>query len=252
MTRPYHLIILTILMALFSPCAVLAAEEAPPPAGQQEAKALKEMVESLSSELPDEDKAHFMTIYGNYNLIKTVEIVRGDIALAVKACGEANPELKDEIATKFTTWAGAVDPVISEAEGHLENMIEVQEYLKAQQIKDLFVQVDETREAVQKQIEKKPVTSKAGCEVMRDKMDNTRENMVQLLRSTLISLPQLRFQGAQEVSAAVKAESVTPPEMPEMPHREDDDLPAPTSPEEEDDKSEEAKIPETESKAEEL
>ena len=185
---------------------------------QSKAEALRAQVDKLAEGLKDDQKRHFLTIYGNYNLIKTVETVRGDVGRAVEACGEANPELKDKIAAKFADWKGDVNPVIEEAQSHLDNMVVVQDYLEAQQIHRLFRQIDETRHAVQGQVEKTPVTSAQGCNAMHDKMTETQETMVKLLRSTLVSFPQgLELEKVEE-------------ETPEFVEDPDDPMPAEDTP----------------------
>jgi hypothetical protein len=156
---------------------------------QQAAQEVFDLTKKIAEGLSPEEQKHFFLIYNNYNLIGTVKMVQTDVGNAVKACGDANPDMKDAMSTRFGKWNDAVNPVIKEAQGNVDNMVIAQEYAKPADIKKVFKGLDKTRTLANKQIEKTPVTTKDACEYLLNTMDDTQENFVQLLRSTLVSAP---------------------------------------------------------------
>ncbi len=165
-------------------------------------KAMREAIKGISKDLNEKDRTHFLTITNNYNLTSTVDIVRRDVGKAVKACAEKNPEIKDKITDRFTKWEGAVVPVIDEARGHIDNMILAQDYISKEAIEDVFHKIDATREETEGKIEKVPVTTLQACNVLYNKMDETQETVVKLLRQMLISYPQSLAQDEKPETAA--------------------------------------------------
>lgn len=209
-----------------------AQEPADDTAKIEAVKALHDATEALTKDLSEADKLHFYAIYNNYNLIKTVETVRGDVEMAVQSCGKENPDLKEKIATRFETWKAAVNPVLAEAQGHTENMVSVQEYAAAESIENIFTKIDAARTTAESQITKVPVTSPEACNFLHDKMDETQSHMVDLLRATLMSYPQ-----TQGLEKAPETEEAKPaPETEEAPEAEPTPAPSETSPAEETEK----------------
>lgn len=145
--------------------------------------ALKE----VGKDLKEDDAKHFFMTYQNYNLIGTVKMVQGDVSNAIKACGDNNPKMKEELDARFTTWSDAVNPVVKEADANINNMVVAQEYASPAKVKKVFKALDEARVATNASVEKTPVTSEDACEDLLDKMDDTQESLINLLRSTLVS-----------------------------------------------------------------
>ncbi len=81
--------------------------------------------------------------------------------------------------------------MIGEAEANVDNMVLAQEYTKPAQIQKVFKGLDKTRALAGKQVEKTPVTTKDACEYLQEKMSDTQANFIRLLRSTLVTAPQL-------------------------------------------------------------
>lgn len=143
----------------------------------------------MSEKLKPEEQKHFFTMYNNYNMIGTVKMVQSDVANAITACGQENPEIKSKLDARFSKWKDAVAPVIKEAETNVDNMVVAQDYADAKEIKSIFKTVDEMRSTTNKQIDKQPVSNREACDYLLGKMDDTQENFVQLLRATLVSVP---------------------------------------------------------------
>ena len=148
------------------------------------------LIDDLAKGLEEREQKHFYMMYSNYNLIATVEMVQADVTNAVKECGKNNPDMKEAMDQRFDDWKSALKPVLEEAHANVNNMMEAQEYAKTSEIKKIFKQLDKTRVKVNSQVEKIPVTTPEACDYLRNKMDETQESMLSILKSTLISFPQ--------------------------------------------------------------
>jgi hypothetical protein len=146
-----------------------------------------ETLKEISANLKEADAKHFYMIYNNYNLIGTVKVVQGDVKNAVKACGENNPDMKADMDARYKTWNGALQPVIKESEANVNNMILAQDYAESAKIKKAFKALDDARRINNEQMDKQPVTTAEACEYLGNKMSDTQENLVTLLRTTLVS-----------------------------------------------------------------
>ena len=153
---------------------------------------MHELLEVLVEPLSDGEKKHFFHIYDSYKLIGTVHVVHSGIKDTVKECGKKNPDIKSNIEARFKDWDGAVMSVLGEAQGHLDNMVLAQEYAKKRDIKAVFKSIEDTRAHTEARFERVPVTTLEACEYLLGKMDDTQENLIGLLRSTLVSYPQER------------------------------------------------------------
>lgn len=151
---------------------------------------VRERIEAFSADFDEGSKAHFQAIAGSHNLIEVVKMVQGDVENAIERCSENNPDMEDALETRYDEWEDAIEPIIEEAEANVDNMISVQDYAKSRDIRKILDFMDETREEKTSDVDKIPVTTPEACEYLRNKMDETEDNLTQLLRSTLVSLPQ--------------------------------------------------------------
>lgn len=159
-------------------------------ARRKAAEKAKEILESVQEGLKPREKNHLFITYSNYNIIETVRTVQTDVSNAVDACTKKNPDMKEDMDTRFKAWSDVVDPLLEEATANLNNMVLAQEYTSKQKMDEIFAAVDEARESTSSHIQKIPVTTPEACEYMLNKMDETQETMTGLLRSTLISYPR--------------------------------------------------------------
>ena len=153
MRRISSVFILAILLCL--PLYSASAEEKKAEKENPVIAAHKKFTEGL-----DETSArHFGVVYSNYNLVQVVETVKDSVNKAVDACGEKHADLKDPLASRFEEWTDAVDPVLEEASGHIDNMVIAQDYAEPKEIKKLFRLIDKTRAEQEEQAEKVPSTT---------------------------------------------------------------------------------------------
>lgn len=165
-------------------------------------------MDALTDALNERNKRHFYMIYNNYNMIATVKNVRKSVGDAIKACGENNPDIKEKISRRFEEWKGAVNTKIEEAEGQTNNMILAQSYAKPKDIRTVLKKADEVRDFSENIYEKVPVTSAEACEYLHNKMDETQDNMIGLLETTLVSVP-LEMQKVEEDEEAPEIQQET-------------------------------------------
>ncbi len=192
-SRLYCLFICCFLIS-FMPAMVQAQELDEAPKAQQEesdtAATMFKAIEDLSKQLEPEQMRHFYFVYNNYNLVNTVKTVRTDVSNAINACGENNPEMKGKLDSRFRQWADAIEPAMKEAEANINNMVFAQSYAPPKDIRHIFGLVDATRIETAAKLKKVPVTSAEACQFLLNKMNDTQESMLSLLRATLISYPQ--------------------------------------------------------------
>ncbi|MCB1651956.1 MAG: hypothetical protein KDI46_07890 [Alphaproteobacteria bacterium] len=195
---------LTCVLAL----ALLSAPAWADDSDKSKANPVIEAYKAFTKDLGEKEARHFGVLYGNYNLIKVVEQVRGSVSEAIEACGKANPEMKDPLDKRFGEWKTAVNPILDEAQANIDNMMIAQDYAKKKDIKALFKLVDQERKKNNKRIERVPVSTPEACEFVLKQMDQTQEGMSALLRQTLVSLPQAMESEAQaeELAKQKKAE----------------------------------------------
>lgn len=202
-------------------------------------KDLAEKLEKLRKRLDEKQRRHFGIIYNNHNLIETVKTVRGSVGKAVDACSEKNPGLAGKMQSRFEDWKTAVNAKLTEAEGLTQSMIFAQDYAGKGEIEDALKAADTMRAHSQTVYEKVPVTSKEACEFLYEKMVETKDNMISLLGTTLISVPQ-EMQKAGNAEQPVPAPQEDKPE--DKPESEPDSQPAVDEPE--DDEPQDAPAPE--------
>ncbi|MCD8563139.1 MAG: hypothetical protein LRY54_03655 [Alphaproteobacteria bacterium] len=147
-------------------------------------------LEALRKRLDEKQNRHFGIIYNNHNLIETVKTVQGDVGKAVEACSGKNPDLADKMKSRFDDWKTAVNAKMKEAEDLTNSMILAQDYASKEEMAETLKASDLMRTHSQTIYEKVPVTSHEACEYLYEKMQETKDNMVSMLGTTLISVPQ--------------------------------------------------------------
>lgn len=189
----FRLFLFTLIFVGFG--VPVQAEDAPE---DQVYVSVNSRVMAITKDLDKNSERHFYTIYGSYNVIKVVEDIQAQVGAAVDKCIDANPDMKDALKDRFIAWEDALEPVIDEAEGNVDNMIAAQEYTKPRDIRKLLKFADEARAKKNEDLDKYPVTTPEACEYLRVKMDETQENLITLLESTLISFPRTMVNEIEE------------------------------------------------------
>lgn len=153
-------------------------------------KKLNDMLAEITKPLDSNNRRHFFMLYNNHNMISTVKHVRSKVDEGIEACGQENPDMKEALETRFGEWKTAVNEKLDEAEAQRDNMIEAQDYVKKSRIRNALEQADKLRKETNDSMGTTPVTTKEACEYLLNKMDETQNTMLSLLRTTLVTLPQ--------------------------------------------------------------
>lgn len=149
-----------------------------------------EQMGAITDDLGPTQLMHFQFIYSGHNIIQTVGVVKDDVNNAVNECGKNNPDMKNMLDERYTEWVKAVDPIISDAQNHLDKMVKAQEYADEKELYSVLEGLDEIREETENRIKKIPVTSPEACNYLHKKMDETQEQMVNLLKAALLTMPE--------------------------------------------------------------
>lgn len=180
---------------------------------------LKEWMDAenkLIDPLSDKDKESIFILRNKHSMMKVTRVVEKDIENAVESCSKNNPDIKDKMNARFKQWQSAVNPILDNAEKQLEKDIEAQKIVDADAFEDMLDLHDEAYEEGEKQTVKQPVTTKEACEGLLASMDNTEDNMIQILQQTLLPESAIRKRAAEmekaKAATARKNMGKKPPE----------------------------------------
>lgn len=146
-------------------------------------------VSDLLLSLSEFEQHHFLIAYTNYNLIETVKVVQKDVSTAIDKCGENNPDMKGALQDRFGEWNKALKSPLKDAEAAFKNMLIAQDYASKKQLDEVFSSVDLARSKTFDQIEKIPVTTPEACQYLLSKMDETQDNMLNILKTAANGIP---------------------------------------------------------------
>lgn len=169
------------LAAVLFPAGRAAAESVPADAVNPYLQEMEERTRELGEALSPEALKHLYYIREGFGATRVVSIVRKDIENAVKACGKANPDLKDGMNGAFADWTSAVDPVVKEKKALMDQAINKQDYAKPKEIRDYLQLIEKAGDYANKQIDKQIVTTPEACNSLKESMNETRAVVVRLL-----------------------------------------------------------------------
>ena len=174
----YSFAMLLLLTALTP--ITMAAEKGSPVGTWVEAE--KSLIESLSKE----DQETFFILRNKHSVIRSLEIVRDDIAKAVKGCGKGNKQLQDEMKERFKEWENAVLPILEESKKFVKVEITEQTILDPSQIKKILKLNDAAYKYTNDRVEKIPLNDEKSCQKLLKSMDKTEDKLIQLLQNILL------------------------------------------------------------------
>jgi hypothetical protein len=157
----------------------------------EERQVLLDRVVHMTSKLDKAQASHFFVMYSNYSIMSLVNNVEKDVGEAVQKCGEANPEMKTKVDSRYEGWKTTVSKAREEAKKNIDNMVAAQDYASQTEMNEIFSMVDKTRIEADTRFQRIPVSTPEACEFMLTKMDETEKTMDQILRATLTSLPNV-------------------------------------------------------------
>tara|TARA_B100001989_G_scaffold252619_1_gene235353 strand:+ start:870 stop:1502 length:633 start_codon:yes stop_codon:yes gene_type:complete len=201
--RSFYLALAALTLVSFVPLAHVSAQENNAESAEQADKMSEEEIQKTKKDilndkileigkgLGQKEMAHFYVIYSSYAVINMVEDVKVDVANAVQACSENNPDMESKIKKRYEEWEKALSESMDKARDNVQNMEVAQNYIPRSELKELNGLVKATRNETAIKFEKVPVSTPEACEFMLTKMDDTQTTMVTLLDKTISNFPEL-------------------------------------------------------------
>lgn len=140
----------------------------------------------LIDTLNREGRERFLIMRNKHSVARAVKVVSRDVGNAVKACGKANPDMKEAMNGRYKEWQSAVSPILKDAQKFMDKEVKEQQLVYPSDFKHLMTLNDKAYEYTEKQVVKEVVTSKEACEGLLKSMDRTEDQLVQLLQEILI------------------------------------------------------------------
>jgi hypothetical protein len=150
---------------------------------------VKEWIDAENAMIDKLSKAQKESIFilrNKYSVIRVINVVERDVGNAVKSCGKNNPDIKKQMDDRFTQWKNAVNPIIKTAQKQLDSDIDAQKIVAPKEFRSVMKLNDKAFEYGEKQIQKTPVTTKDACGDLLNSMNKTEDDMIKLLRQTLL------------------------------------------------------------------
>ncbi len=151
------------------------------------------MIDPLS---PKNQESVFI-LRNKYSIIRVIGIVERDVGNAVKSCGDKNPDMKKQMDDRYKQWKNSVNPIITTARKQLDKDIDGQKIVDVDQFRKVLKLNDKAYEFGDKQITKTPVTTPEACKGLLISMDRTEDEMITLLRQTLLPEEVIRKRGIE-------------------------------------------------------
>lgn len=164
---------------------------------------------AMIDKLSNAQKESVFILRNKYSVIRVINVVERDIGTAVKSCGKNNPDMKGKMEGRFTQWKNAVNPVIKTAQKQLDADIDAQKIVAPKEFRSVMKLNDKAFEYGEKQIQKSPVSTKEACEGLLNSMDETEDNMIKLLRQSLLPESVIKSRIKAEEKAEKKAQKAT-------------------------------------------
>ncbi len=146
----------------------------------------------LTETLPQTNKAVLYILRHKHSVIRTINIVHGEINNAVIACGKENPDFKNEISSRFKDWEKAVLPIVKSAKKELKREIKEQDAVHASDVNHILDLNDKAYKYTNDKIVKTPVSKLDSCKRLLLSMDRTENELVKLLEETLLPIEVIR------------------------------------------------------------
>jgi hypothetical protein len=159
---------------------------------------------ALLDTLPKQNQKIFFVLRNKHSVIRTIGVVRRDIKNAVKACGKENPNLKKPMNERFKEWENAVMPILDEAKKFLEIELKEQEAFHVSDYRYVTKLNDKAFEFSESKVTKTPVTSQEACEGLLKSMNDTEDNLINILQDILLPEDVIRERMKQAEKAKEK------------------------------------------------
>lgn len=152
--------------------------------------------EALDQTLSEPEKQRLVQLRDAFGMLRSMELVKKSVARAVQACGEENPDIRDEMTTRFDRWKSKVEPVQEKQEAKLEQVLGKPYFEKPGLVKEYLETVDKAAHYADKQYDVNPLSDEKSCQRLIESMDETEDKLVSLLGD--LPWPEKPDSGASE------------------------------------------------------
>lgn len=139
----------------------------------------------LMKGLDENQTKQFSAINNSYGVIRSVEDVQISISRAVESCSKANPDLKGVMSQRFEAWKEAVRPAVKKARTKLDKMILLQGFAQPSEVRAYLKKFEAAIVYRNQSIKAVPVTAAEDCKKLQSSMDDTQNNLVNLITESL-------------------------------------------------------------------
>lgn len=195
----YKLLLATVVLTAITCSSVFATEK------KNEDTPITKWIQAenaLLDTLPAQNQKVFFVLRNKQSVIRTIRVVRRDVKNAVNACGKNNKDMKQPMNERFKQWEDAVLPILDEAEKFLEQELKEQEAFHVSDYKHVTALNEKAFKFSESKIEKQPVTTKEACEGLLESMNDTEDNLIDILNDILLPEEVIR----KRIEQAKKAE----------------------------------------------
>lgn len=169
---------LLVALLLITSAPALAADDAPQTRLDARTKALMEGMD-------ENQLRQLAAIRESHGTIKAVENVQASVKSATASCASKNPEIKDQINSRYDNWRRALRPTMKQAQTKLEKMILLQSFGKPSEVRSYLKMFDDAIAESNARIKSVPISEKAECEKLIASMDKTEEDLIRLITRNL-------------------------------------------------------------------
>lgn len=131
------------------------------------AQKLEATAKDLFEQLSEAEKESLTRVRTNFGVLRSIEIVHGDVKKAVTACGKANPDMKDDGPQEaFGAWENAVLPRVKAQKKAMEQAMTTKHFSDPAKIKNFLQQIDDAARHAEKMLEKNVLDDEAHCRAL--------------------------------------------------------------------------------------
>ncbi|MAM33781.1 MAG: hypothetical protein CMH28_01760 [Micavibrio sp.] len=170
------------------------------PSYAQRASDLAEKWEQRTNEIINEasesQRIEFEILTTQNGVIHSIEHLLSGMKKSVKSCGDANPQMKDDIRTAYTNFKGPLEAPLDNAKRRFSSLLSRQSLLTTSKMRAYFDLTNEVAIMQDQQVDWVAVTRKEDCQDFLDDLHDTGK------RDELVGFLNRDF--AKEINAQLK------------------------------------------------
>jgi hypothetical protein len=187
--RIHHLILAFACLSMAASPAFAADKKTPEErmkafgTANPHAPKLEEMAKKLYQGISQEEAKRLVILRNGYSMIRTVEVVKGEVSKTVDLCGKANPPMKDDLKSHYAKWQDMVMPKVEDQHKRMDKILTAENFTRPDDVRAFLDQLDKTADYAADENEKTVVrvTDKEACGALIKSMDENGPKLVEAL-----------------------------------------------------------------------